>query len=166
MSKKITASTSGWQNFNLNPPTVAVIGTSKTTPPLPYNIPITEDKHDLFDVKRLLKIVPGTFKHNAEVLLKEFSKSPHSLTWNSDGVIFIDDVSIPNSNIFVFFPYLFKTRYPKSLIGFDDFLEKIHEMGLSSLIKEKRKKTSSATTFPLTNHLESSSSQNWWYLGP
>jgi hypothetical protein len=98
------------------------------------------------------------------VLIKEFSNSPHSFNWNLDGVIFLDDVSIPNSDIYVFFPNLFKGRYQKHLIGFSDFVQKIHEMGLTNLIKQKnvKVKNTSAATSPSN----SASAGNWWYLGP
>lgn len=168
VSKKISATNSGWQNFNLNPPGVTVIAATNTTPPLTFDIAQSDNKHDLFDTKRLIKTVPSQFKHKAEVLVKEFTNKPHSLNWNSDGVIFLDDVSIPNSDIFTFFPYLFKGPHPKHLPGFNDFVQKIHDMGLSSLIKEKnvRKKVTSATTSLNVNKQSTSSSENWWYLGP
>lgn len=164
VSKKIAGTSSGWQNFNLTPPSVTLFGPTATTAPLTFDIPLTDNKHDSFDVKRLLKTVPSQFKHKAEVLLKEFSNNPHVLNWNSDGVIFLDDVSIPNSDIYIFFPYLFKGRYPKQLVGFSDFVEKIHEMGLTNLIKEKNSKVK--VTSAATSHLNDATSENWWYLGP
>ena len=56
------------------------------------------------------------------------------------GVIYVDGVSIPNSDIFVLFPYLFKAKRQKNLIGFDDFIQKISDMGLLHLVYKKEVK--------------------------
>ncbi len=72
-------------------------------------------------------------------------------------MIFIDQVSIPESNIFQLFPYLFKHKHPKSLIGFEDFVAKLQVMGLGHLIvaKQKMTKVPKQTT---------TSNVNWWFL--
>jgi hypothetical protein len=86
------------------------------------------------------------------------------LTWNSSGIIFIDQISIPNSNIFVLFPYLFKAKRPKNLVGFEDFYNKIHKMGLSDLIY-KKPQTYSANKETKKNISQSTQeSDNWWFL--
>ena len=71
-------------------------------------------------------------------------------------------MSIPNSDVFHLFPYLFKSRHPKKLEGFEDFIGQIHEMGLSHLIKGPTYKT----TISNTKDAVMSSAPNWWYLGP
>ena len=97
----------------------------------------------------------------ASKLLEQFNKRGNELTWNSDGIIFIDQTSIPESDIFLFFPKLFKKSLPKNLPGFEDFVQKIADMGLDHLISSKS---------PKSDHIsgEGSSkitSPNWWYIG-
>ena len=103
--------------------------------------------------------------HQAVTLLKQFNNRGNELTWNSDGIIFIDQVSIPNSNIYHLFPYLFKQKHPKTLQGFDDFVNKIKEMGLDHLIVQRpgsHTKTTSAFTSVTS---ESKKEPKWLFLG-
>ena len=106
-----------------------------------------------------MKLVPLRYRKQAEVLLQTFNNRGNELTWNSDGVIFIDQTSIPQSDIFKLFPYLFKTKRPKNLEGFDDFVQKLDFMGLTHLIAVKPKKITNLISSPSKNR-----SQNWWYL--
>jgi hypothetical protein len=100
-------------------------------------------------------------------LLQQFDKRGNELTWNSDGIIFIDQVSIPNSDIYILFPYLFKRKHPKNLAGFQDFVKKICDMGLGHLIVSgidrmtKNKSLQSLSTDQSGQGL----SENWWYIG-
>ena len=62
------------------------------------------------------------------------------------------------------FPYLFKRKRPKNLSGFQDFVEKISDMGLDHLIVEasapvRKKELSSGAGS------NSISSANFWYIG-
>jgi hypothetical protein len=98
-------------------------------------------------------------RRQAATLLHQFDTRGNELTWNSDGIIFVDQTSIPNSNIYQFFPYLFKQRHPKNLSGFDDFIDKIKEMGLDHLILHKPPKVKEVA------FSDSKTEPNWWYLG-
>jgi hypothetical protein len=104
--------------------------------------------------------VPPRHRKQAQTLLQQFDSRGNELTWNSDGIIFVDQTSIPESNIFSVFPYLFKSKHPKDLKGFDDFVEKINDMGLGHLIVIKTLKFNRPK--PTSN--VSKNSQNWWYL--
>ena len=75
----------------------------------------------------------------------------------------IDQTSIPESNIFVLFPHLFKNKNPKNLPGFQDFIEKIDEMGLSHLIRISSK-ASKAFAKSSNTSTDLPSSTNWWFL--
>jgi hypothetical protein len=108
-------------------------------------------------------MVPIRFRKQAEILLHEFDNRGNELTWNSDGVIFIDQVSIPESDIFILFPYLFKNKHPQTLKGFEDFYNKIESMGLEHLITTKPKQKAKSNLSSLSNN-SSNSSQNWWFL--
>ena len=106
--------------------------------PSTFDVTINKsDENTKFDEKQLLTFVPKTQQKNAKELLKQFDLRSNELTWNSSGIIFIDQTSVPNSNIFLIFPHLFKARgksTSKNIIGFDEFVYKIHEMGLDDLI--------------------------------
>ena len=106
-----------------------------------------------------MKFTPPKYRHQAERLLKQFQLRGNELTWNSDGIIFIDQVAIPQSDIFIFFPYLFKHKHPNTLIGFQDFVEKIRQMQLQHLIVYKSRQIRLEST-KTTN-----SGKNWWFLG-
>jgi hypothetical protein len=109
-------------------------------------------------------------KRNAKNLLKEFDKRANELTWNSEGVIFIDQVGIPGSNMFKIYPLLFtKTTKTHNLTGLEDLRAKIQEMGLGDYLTKKtiqqfsgsgRQSTKKST---LKANL---SSDAWWYIGP
>lgn len=98
-------------------------------------------------------------------LLKEFSKRGQELTWSTDGIIYIDEISLPSTDIYVLFPYLFKAKRPKNLFGFEDFVQKINCMGLNHLIYQKPKpydcsKVTESTQKPTTTE----NLTNWWYI--
>ena len=92
--------------------------------------------------------------------MQHFNSRGNELTYDSGGTIYIDTVAIPNSDIFVYFPYLFKAKRRKDLNGFDDFVQNIHNMGLSDLIFQKQ------TNYQLKNLPQnaSASEENWWFL--
>lgn len=127
------------------------------------------------DEKRLLNFVPQKYRKNANELLKQFNLRGNELTYDSLGVIFIDGVSIPNSDIFVLFPYLFKAKRPKTLVGFDDFLKKIDDMGLIDLVFKKqvnfyvqnskeRKKKEISLKIKDNHKNDDKGDVNWWFL--
>jgi hypothetical protein len=112
------------------------------------------------DEERLLKLVPPRYRRQAQILINQFNIRGNELTWNSDGIIFIDQISLPNSNIYVLFPYLFKMKHPKDLNGFDDFTKKISEMGLDHLIVKRFKSVPEQRV----KNISKNTSVNWWFL--
>ncbi len=109
-------------------------------------------------------------KKNAKYLLEEFNKRANELTWNSSGTMFVDQVAIPGSNLFTLFPLLFKLRRSDKLIGLQDLIEKIDEMGLSSYIVTshnlKRKHIDKEKESNKRNDNHENSNFPWYYLGP
>jgi hypothetical protein len=101
-------------------------------------------------------------KKNASELLKIFDKSGEQLTYNSTGSIFIDQVAVPNSNIFELFPLLFKAKAPKNTPGLMELFEKLNEMGLLHLVslKKIKKQQSNSEIVSLSEN-----DTNYWYLG-
>ena len=62
-----------------------------------------------------MKLVPPRYRRQAITLLQQFNIRGDELTWNSDGVIFVNQTSLPQSDIYILFPYLFKMKHPKTL---------------------------------------------------
>ena len=147
------------------------VSSPNTAPPIPFSNPIKKsDENDKFDEKQLLLLIPKGKKKNAKSLLSEFDKRPNELTWNSDGVVFIDQVAVPRSNIYTIFPMLFKKRVESNLIGLADFLKKLEEMKLTFLL-HKTSENEEAVGKGSTNATSSTqnqpkSSTPWWYIGP
>ena len=151
-----------WRNYEITPPTVTSDAvSSKTTPPLNFANPITEnDYNDSFDQSKLLTCIPKQFKQKASTLLKCFDERPNEITWDSTGNIYLDEQSLPNSNIFEVFPYLYRKRSKKSLQGLNDFILKIQSMGLGHLIYASVK-----VKAPAEKSTSNEKSLNpWWYL--
>ena len=159
-----------WKFYERAEPTVVTDGRPNTVPPLNFSVPLHEtDLNDTFDEASLLKKVPKRFKDKAIQLLKKFDERPNELTWDSSGNIYINEQVIPNSNIFKFFPFLFKKSYPKYLTGFSDFTNQIGTMGLSHLLHPVTKTKLSSNPVPQLSKKETSTSistiNNWWYIG-
>jgi len=115
----------------------------------------------------LLKKIPSKYKQKAEKLLEAFEEVPNSITWNSDGVIFINQDSLPNSNIFILLPELFKKQPNKNLPGFFEFTSEIATMGYGHLI-EKGILRGLHRSDPIENQKElyqGIKKFNWWYIG-
>ena len=108
-----------------------------------------------------MKLVPPRYRRQAITLLQQFNIRGDELTWNSDGVIFVNQTSLPQSDIYILFPYLFKMKHPKTLPGFDDFVEKIIDMGLGHLIVKKKGRTANVSSIKS----KTENSTNWWFLG-
>jgi len=103
--------------------------------------------------------------------LRQFNLRPNELTWNSNGVLYIDQISIPNSNIFELLPLLFKAKISKNKknVGFEAFVKKIFDMNLDYLILSKNfpldfEKETSETEL-LSKNKESQKNIQWWYIG-
>lgn len=160
--------TSIWQPSNFLPP-VAEAETINNSQQLPFpNLILKDDLNDQFDEIELLRRIPKAHKDNALKLLKFFDDRANELTWNSSGVIFIDQVALPNTNIFVLFPYLFKKNRPKKITGLEPFIEKINEMGLQDYIVVKNKATSSLDDRSFKSSIEKpneAENLQWWYIG-
>ncbi|MBM3937185.1 MAG: hypothetical protein FJ333_00825 [Sphingomonadales bacterium] len=104
-------------------------------PPVYDNQVIQNDLNDSFDHKRLLLFVPKKFIETAKLLISSFDQRSNEFTWDSSGTVYIDQHSVPKSDIFKIFPCLFKKSHPKRLPGFQDVYLKLKSMGLLHLIR-------------------------------
>ena len=155
-----------WQNYEVSQPTTLsneVI--PKTFPPLNFDNKVQQnDLNDRFDETGLLKRIPKPFKKKASALLQIFDERPNEITWDSSGNIYLDEQSLPGANIFELFPYLYRKRSPKSLVGLTDVVNKLHSMGVAHLINRSMpsgKKVNEKSERSQKNELP----DNWWYLG-
>jgi hypothetical protein len=142
-------------------PQAPVVLPSATIAEIGYDNQITAgDENDCFDEEKLLKLIPQEYRPKAETLLNEFDSRGNELTWNPSGIIFIDQVPIPNSNIYHILPSVYKKRHPTKVIpGLEEFISKVSVMGYGNLINLKVRH-SKVKTEPKVSY------ENWWYLGP
>ena len=149
--------------------TVAASQDDSIQPPVNYDHTFVKtDLNDKADEKKVLHSVPKKSWPNAIRLLRAFDEKSEQLTYDCSGTIYIDQVAIPGSNIFLFMPLLFKKK-PQNLPGFGDFVAKITDMGLDHFITYRTKQVKLVTK-PSTDSISSSSSgagstANWWYIG-
>jgi hypothetical protein len=152
---------------NLDPKLPRIVSQSEDIPIAYDSKVLKNDENDVFDEERLLKSLNLGHHNKAKLLLKYFNERPNEFTWNSSGVIFIDQTSVPNSNIFQIFPHLFKVKKSSQIPGLLEAITKIYDMGLGDLIVQKLKTNSESKLKP---NPESASKNevgdHWWYLGP
>ena len=142
-----------------------------------FDIPLHKnDDNDSFDEEELLRQIPENQRFKAKALISYFNQIPEQITWNSNGVLFIDQVSIPNSNIFQIFHHLFdptSSSGSKAAAGLDELVYKLKSLHLDQLISFKIKIEPAAE--PPNFHSSNMSNSNceaarddlpWWYIGP
>lgn len=123
---------------------------------------------DTFD-KTLLESVPSALLPRAEKLLLELKPYLNEISWDKEGVIYIDQKSLPNSNIKNVFPKLFrKVSDPGKVMYLNEVSSKIATLGLGSLIN-RRLTAGLNRSKQLLNHDELKNNmaglKNWWYIG-
>lgn len=123
---------------------------------------------DTFD-KTLLESVPSALLPRAEKLLIELKPYLNEISWDREGVIYIDQKSLPNSNIKIVFPKLFrKVSDPGKVMYLNEVSSKIATLGLGSLIN-RRLTAGLNRSKQLLNHNElrdkMAGLKNWWYIG-
>ena len=158
-----------WKNYEISEPTItSEVVNDAGIQPAPFNSDLKHnDLADKFDENHLLHLIPKRYKAQAKTLLKACDERAAEFTFNTNGIIFIDGTSLPGTNIFVLFPALFKnTKTRRNLVGFNEVIQKLKDMGLAHLImrpndQPKIKKEKETHMAPSSS---SSSKPNWWYL--
>jgi hypothetical protein len=149
-------------NNDLSPQIPLIQDANSSSNVLPYDNIITKnDESDGFDEKRLLNIVPNGYKTKAKRLLELFNDEGQ-ITFNSRGIVFINGESLPDSNIFQLFPFLFQKRKPSNIPGLLDLVEAIKRCGYSNYINISKSTTKLKNS---TNKNNSNISTNYWFLG-
>ena len=154
--------------FDRPEPTVAASQDAPIEPPVNYDHTFVKtDLNDKADEKKVLHSVPKKYWPNAMRLLRAFDEKSEQLTYDCSGTIYIDQVAIPGSNIFLFMPLLFKKKNP-DLAGFADFVAKITDMGLDHFITYRMKQIKLVTKTSQNANASASpmlDNDNWWYIG-
>ena len=125
--------------------------------------------NDKFDKERLLESVPLGCRQDAKTLLDVLGTDTLSVTFDSDGHLFIDNDAIPQANFYTLFPLLFKSGKNKHDIpGYVELATQIMSRGLGHLIHTpkflKRKPNWSwKLEEPMTKF---KARDSWWYIGP
>lgn len=159
------------QNVDLSPPTTsqATENSSSQQNLSTFDVSIKKDEdHSVFDNNQLLSMIPNKSIKSAKQLLFKLLEQPNEITWNGSGMLFINGISIPKSNFFLIFRKLFVQSKSK-LPGFDEFLNKLNELGLNNYVKPKIETDTSQTLIESSNSvlpvLEEQSNVQWWYIG-
>ena len=97
---------------------------------------VKSDVNHPADESKLLTKIPPKFKERAAKLIQAFDDFASIMSWNSDGVLFIDGNSITDSNIYELMPELFKSHPDKSKPGFTDLVMKLAALGYGDLINK------------------------------
>lgn len=128
--------------------------------------------NDQFDDEILLKNIPKHSKKNAKKLLDKINQNAQHITFNSSGILFIDGISIPDSNFFVLFPFLFRKHLKSTEInapGLIDLFKKLTDLHLNGLINLsliiKNTESSLEKEFNPSEMIETKK-HKWWYIGP
>jgi len=163
LQKILPAIEQRWQNYNLTSPAEITVTQEELEPPQRFGVKnIKDDLNDKFDENSILKLVPPRFRRQAETLLQQFDEHSQDITWSSDGTLYIDQVSIPESNFFVLFPALFKSTKADKILGYGELYQKLNDMGLVHLIRSPQRKIK---TIKKVNLSTSTLPENWWFIG-
>ena len=115
-----------------------------------------------FDERDVLNNLKGFQKKKAQAIISEIKKQPNQLTFDTNGTVFIEGKSIPESNIKDFLFSLFNGK--STLNGFKDFVVKLQQLGLSRYIP---KKSLPVEDFQPQNIVEKNpfSMEKWYFIG-
>ena len=153
-------------------------GLNDLAPQIPMNVDIDDhqpmsgetsysksDQSSPISQQLLLGKVPKKKLEKANKLLQAFEDDPNTVTWNSDGIVFINGSSLAGSNIFLLMPELFKLSPNKRLPGFLELVSEIASLGLGHLISKKILKGLQRSQ-PIANqkniYEDLKKSDHWW----
>lgn len=125
-----------WAYYETIQPTVtSQVESENTSQPKPFDLQLRQnDLNDSFDQKRLLKLVPKPHKKNALKLLEIWELRPNDISYNCQGTLFINNESVPGTNIFKIFPAIFAGKKSSHVAGLDEVIQKLKEMNLEEYI--------------------------------
>lgn len=118
----------------------------------------------------LINLLPIRFQNRGETLIRALDNFKDTISWDKNGVVFIDHTSLTQSNIYEIFPKLFKfTKNYEKVFGLPEVITTIATLGFGYLINKHYLKGLSRHQRILNHdsiYKEIKSKKNWWYLGP
>jgi hypothetical protein len=125
------------------------------------------------DVAQLLSKIPSSCQESAKTLISFFLENPNGVSWDDNGIITVDDVTIPNSNINEILPQLYAKTPKSNLPGYVTLVTYIFTSGLQHLIKAKkfqhfsRKRPLNKESLPVedVDFRKFSHNSHWYYIG-
>lgn len=134
-----------------------------------YESLVKSDLNSEINEELLLTKIPKKFHERAKKLLEAIDVFSTIITWNKNGVLFLDGQSIPQSNIFKLMPEVFKFHPDHALPGFPEFVSKIASLGLGALINRTILRGLNRTK-KIENQKDlydyvTSNKANWYYIG-
>ncbi len=127
------------------------------------------DENDPIEEGLLLKNIPENNKNSARRILELFNDNSNNITFDLNGVVYVDKNSLPNSNIFSLLPELFKEKPDLNLPGFLELVSEIINLGHGYLLNKNYLKgilrlNNSGERDELHDYLKPDKSR-WFYLG-
>ena len=141
---------------NCHEPPSAEVGYSKSNQSLATSKQLLLEKVSKKNVEKAAKLLEG------------FDEDPNAITWDSDGVVYINGSSLAGSNMFLLLPELFKLSPNKKLPGFFELVSEIASLGLGNFISKKMLRGLQRVK-PILNqktiYEDIKKSDNWWFIG-
>lgn len=104
----------------------------------PGDVQTFNENRPFFHKSDLLKRIPKRFHSKASQLLDYIAQNPLSIHWTENGVISVTGDQIPNSNIYVVFPELYKFHPNLKIPGLTNVLQYLCSYGLGHLIRKTK----------------------------
>lgn len=134
-------------------------------PPQNFGIPkIKDDFNDKFDEQRLIRLVSKNHRKSAKFVLDQLNERGAELSYDSQGTVYIDQISLPQANMFEIFPNLFKTYKKTSKIeGYQEVFKKLEVMGLRKFLGQQKRQNLKEKQVNETN--SKNANHAWYYIG-
>lgn len=125
------------------------------------------------DINSLMSKIPNNFKEKGKSLLKYFLDNPLLVSWDSNGVLSVNNISIPNSNFYSIFPELYAQKPKRSLPGFVTLSTFLLTSGLQHLLRgnkinhfsRKRPLNAENVNEEDIDYRDFSKNSHWYFIG-
>lgn len=117
---------------------------------------------DNFDENFILSKLKKHQKKKAKAILEQIKEHGDQLTFDKSGVVFIEGNSIPGSNIAYLLYCVLNAK--KNAPGYEEFILKLQQLGLSQFIPKKSSSQESKIEIPIDS--SPYNTEGWYYLGP
>ncbi|CAH2084390.1 unnamed protein product [Euphydryas editha] len=80
----------------------------------------------------LLRLIPKTYKRNAEILIQSILQNPEKIKWDDHGLVSIDNNLIPNSNIIDLVNDVLRQLKKPKPVAWQEFAQSLYSIGVPS----------------------------------